>query len=53
MAQSVRLLRPIRRSAGGGPVGPPPPRVTYRIKLENDFILLRENGDKLRKEQST
>jgi hypothetical protein len=53
MAQNNRLLRPTKKSGGGGPVGPPPPAVTYRILQEDNFKILTESGNILRKEQNT
>jgi len=51
MAQSNRLLRPIRLTARS-PLPPPPPPITYRILNENGSRLLTQSGAFLRKEQS-
>jgi hypothetical protein len=53
MPQDQRLLRPIKKTDGGGPIGPPPPAVTYRILQEDGFKILTESGNPLRKEQRT
>ena len=53
MPQDQRLLRPLKNTKGGGPIGPPPPAATYRILQEDGSTILTESGNPLRKEQRT